>query len=57
MSWLKSGWADAKQHEELMGGYGWFDPKSQPIKTLVDQKEVTLSSFFTKLGDFFLGLR
>lgn len=39
MSWLKSGWTDAKQGEELMGGYGWFDPKSQPIKTLVDQKE------------------
>ncbi|MFC7443280.1 hypothetical protein [Laceyella putida] len=62
MSWMdvkgpKGNWMQAKQQEHLPGGYDWYDPKSQPVKTLIDQKEVTLSSFFTKIGKFFLSLK
>jgi hypothetical protein len=64
LGWLdvkgpKGDWTKAKQHENFMGGYDWFTPKSQPLKTLFDQKpeKVTLSSFFTKIGDKFLGLK
>lgn len=49
------GWGDVKN--ESLFGHGWYDPKSAPLKTLVEQKTVTLNSFFTKLGKFFLGLK
>jgi hypothetical protein len=64
MSWLntegpKGSWLKAKTHEHLPGGYDWWTPQSQPVKTLLDQKSgtVTLSSLFTKLGSKFLGLK
>lgn len=50
-------WLDAKEDEELFGNFGWYDPKSAPLKTLLDQQTVTPSSFFTQLGKFFLGLK
>jgi len=62
MSWFdvkgpKGNWLQAKQQEPFPGDYDWYDPKSQPLKTLLDQKNVTLASFFYKLGKKFLGLK
>ncbi|MBA4544283.1 hypothetical protein H1164_15630 [Thermoactinomyces daqus] len=64
MSWLdvkgpKGDWTKAKPKEHLPGGFDWFDPKSQPVHTLWKQPagKVTPSSFFTKLGSKFLGLK
>jgi hypothetical protein len=61
MSWLtvqgsKGDWTQARPHENLLGN-DWYDGKSQPLKILLDQKTVTLSSFFTNIGDSFLGLK
>lgn len=50
------GWGKAKQYEHFLGT-DWYDPKSQPVKILVEQKTVTLSSFFYKLGGKLLGLK
>lgn len=62
MSWFdvedpRGNWTEARTHEHLPGGYDWWTPGSQPVKTLFDQKNVTISSFFTKLGKFFLSLK
>lgn len=61
MSWLdvqgsKGNWLQARPHENLLDN-GWYDGESQPLKTLLDQETVTLSSFFTNIGDSFLGLK
>lgn len=50
------GWGKAKQYEPFLGT-DWYDPKSQPVKILVEQKTVTISSFFYKLGGKLLGLK
>ena len=50
-------WFDTKPKEHLFQTYDWYDPKSEPVRTLIEQKEVTLSSFFSKIGDFFLSLK
>lgn len=50
------GWGKAVQYEQLLKN-DWYDPKSQPVKILMDQKTVTLSSFFTRIGDKLLGLK
>lgn len=62
MSWLKGqgskgDWLKAKSGEHFSGGYGYYDPKSQPFQTLANQKTVTPSTFFTKIGDKFLSLK
>ena len=59
MSWLdvqgsKGDCFQAGPHENLLDN-GWYDGKSQPLKTLLDQETVTFSSFFTNIGDSFFG--
>lgn len=49
------GWGKATQYEHLLKN-DWYDPKSQPVKTLWDQPTVTLSGFFYQFGKF-LGLK
>lgn len=55
----KGNWIQAKTKEHISGGFDWYNPQSQPVKTLFDQKPgtVTINSFFNKLGEKFLGLK
>lgn len=57
MSWLDAKgsktWTQETQHKTI----GWWEAGSQPVTTLVNQDKVTLSSFFTNIGKFFLGLK
>lgn len=49
----------ARKEEYWGGGFGYFDPKSQPVHTLLKQPagKVTPASFFTKIGKSPFGLR
>jgi hypothetical protein len=64
MSWMnvkgpRGDWIQSKTNEHLPGGYDWYDPKSQPLKTLFDLSpgKVTANSFFKKIGNKFLSLK